>query len=65
VTRPSQNGEKPAVKVNAKTGIFTGRYTDSLRGQKIPFGGAIFEKQDILTGLDIGHKETGVMQILD
>ena len=60
-TDPTQ---KFAVKVNSKNGVVTGTYTDSLRKKKIPFGGVIFEKQDILTGHFIGTDNTGLFGIL-
>ena len=60
-TDPTQ---KFAVKVNSKNGVITGAYTDSLRKKKIPFGGVIFEKQDILTGHFIGTDNTGLFGIL-
>ncbi|MDC0276650.1 hypothetical protein OAL00_06930, partial [Verrucomicrobiales bacterium] len=60
-TDPTQ---KFAVKVNSKNGVITGTYTDSLRKKKIPFGGVIFEKQDILTGHFIGTDNTGLFGIL-
>ena len=63
VTYTRENREKLTVKVNSKTGIVTGNYNDPVQKHRVTFGGAIFSKQELLSGHFIGIDQTGVIEI--
>lgn len=51
--------ERAIVRFNRNTGLATGRYVDRAQGINVPFGGALLQSQDLLTGSYLAGEESG------
>lgn len=55
--------DKATISFSTTTGIATGSYTDSVNGVSLSFGGALLQKQGLLTGRYTANKQSGLLLI--